>query len=357
MAISLPSRPDLDHLKRQAKALLKHLRDGQTSAAKTFIAHLPAAKTLTPANVRAAGFKLADAQSVVARHSGFSSWAALARHVDDLRALEGEWRFASLEIDGQTMPAAAAARSRILIDGDRFRTESPEATYEGVFTIDVERTPHEIDIDFVEGPEAGTRALGIFDLGGDHLTICLGLAGATRPSTFKTSRGSSHALERLTRASSARPPGVDGGTREAVDQIPQLDQVVINPKAFDGPMTPLLERLQGEWSAVELNQQGTPMNPEWLPYGLRTTRGQEMKVVFGGQTMSHAKMRFDDTVSPIAVDYLHLSGSAKGQVAFGIFEWAGDDARFAVAAAGLARPKDFEPRQAVTVSVWRKRPA
>ena len=47
------------------------------------------------------------------------------------------------------------ANSRILIDGDRFRTESPEATYEGVFNINVEAQPHEIDIEFIVGPEAG----------------------------------------------------------------------------------------------------------------------------------------------------------------------------------------------------------
>ena len=47
----------------------------------------------------------------------------------------------------------------MLIDGDRFRTESPEATYEGVFNIDVEADPHDIDIEFVEGPEAGNTEL------------------------------------------------------------------------------------------------------------------------------------------------------------------------------------------------------
>ena len=43
----------------------------------------------------------------------------------------------------------------MMIDGDRFRMESPEATYEGIFTIDVEADPAQIDIEFVEGPEAG----------------------------------------------------------------------------------------------------------------------------------------------------------------------------------------------------------
>src|SRR6185436_9259941 len=103
--------------------------------------------------------------------------------------------------------ASALSDSRLLIDGDRFRMESPEATYEGLFDIDIEKTPHTIDIDFVEGPEAGNRSEGIFTLDGDRLTLCLGLTGSSRPKDFVTSRGSGHALEHLTRAGHARPAG------------------------------------------------------------------------------------------------------------------------------------------------------
>ena len=112
-------------------------------------------------------FRLADAQSAIARKSGFASWPHLARHVEQLRALEGTWAFARLEIDGSAIPASALEASRILIDGDRFRTESPEANYEGIFNINVEAQPHEIDIEFVAGPEAGNWNYGIFRLDGD----------------------------------------------------------------------------------------------------------------------------------------------------------------------------------------------
>src|SRR6185436_10688556 len=151
----LPARPNLDHLRSQAKTLLAQLKDGDASAARTFIKHLPAATKLSPAKVRAAGFRLADAQSAVARRSGFESWAQLTKHVEQLRSLEGEWRFVGLQVDGNDMPAAAMTASRLLIDGDRFRMESPEANYDGIFTIDAGAEPMRIDIEFVEGPEAG----------------------------------------------------------------------------------------------------------------------------------------------------------------------------------------------------------
>src|SRR5262249_53795913 len=160
---------------------LAALAKGDPAAAKTFVAHLPAAKKMTAAQVKKAGFRLADAQSAIARQTGFASWPALARHVQDLRTLEGEWAFASLEVDGTAMPAGAFAASRLLIDGDRFRMESPEASYEGIFTIDVEAKPPTIDIEFVEGPEAGEHSYGIYRLDADALTMCLGLVGSSRP--------------------------------------------------------------------------------------------------------------------------------------------------------------------------------
>ena len=212
MAKNLPPRPNLDHLRRQAKALMSAIQAGEAGAIAMIRDHLPAAKGMTADQVRQAGFRLADAQSAVARKTGFGSWPHLARHVQQLRDLEGTWEIASLEIDGQTVPPGMTANSRILIDGDRFRTESPDATYEGVFNINVEAQPHEIDIEFIAGPEAGNWNFGIFRLAGDQFELCLDLNGKPRPTEFCTSPGSGHAYERLTRSSLARPANVSGGT-------------------------------------------------------------------------------------------------------------------------------------------------
>jgi hypothetical protein len=81
-----------------------HVNDGgDPNAVRDFADH----QVDTPTN--AVG--LADAQFVVARKSGFSSWLKLVHYVVQLRALEGTWLFTSLEIEGSGLPAPAFSSS------------------------------------------------------------------------------------------------------------------------------------------------------------------------------------------------------------------------------------------------------
>ncbi|HWA11209.1 MAG TPA: TIGR03067 domain-containing protein [Opitutaceae bacterium] len=349
----LPARPNLDHLRRQAKALLADLAAGQAAAAATFREHLPAAKGLDAAQLKAAPFGLADAQAAVARQSGFAGWPHLARHVAQLRALEGTWVFERLETDGVALPAAMLGTSRVLIDGDRFRTETPEAIYEGVFNIDVEMDPAAIDIEFVAGPEAGNWNHGIFRVDGDRLEICLDLNGKARPGEFKTAAGRGHAWEVLRRASSARPPEVKGGVAPAaVSSASPADRA-----AFDYVPSPLLTQLQGEWSAVEVVRDGQPLPWLMLKMGKRSAKRNEVHIAFAGQTVIHALVKLDPSRDPVAIDYYNLDGMAKDTLQEGILRWIDGDACFCMAAPGQPRPADFTstPGSGRTYSRWKSK--
>jgi uncharacterized protein (TIGR03067 family) len=352
MTKKLPARPNIEHLRSQAKSLLTQLSNGEHEAAAAFVEHLPAARAMTPDQARHAGFKLADAQSVIARKNLFSSWPALVRHVEQLRELEGIWEFTDLEVDGTAMPAAALLNSRMLIDGDRFRMESPDAVYEGIFTINVEQRPHQIDIEFVEGPEAGNWSYGIFEVTGENFKICLGLTGASRPISFATSPGSGHALENLHRVVTTRPKGVQGGKPQPRAERPEFDA-----SAFELERTPLMARLEGEWIPVQLIQNGQAMPAMMLAMGARSVVGNEVKVVFGGQVMVHVKVRMDETQSPIAVDYLNVGQFSTGQISLGVMEWIGDEVQFCMAAPGQPRATDFscEKGSGRTLSRWKRR--
>src|SRR5262245_19385184 len=82
MRRELPERPNLEHLKAQAKDLLESVRSKQPSALERVRDALPAARGTDDAALATMELALHDAQSVVAREYGFASWAALRTHVE-----------------------------------------------------------------------------------------------------------------------------------------------------------------------------------------------------------------------------------------------------------------------------------
>jgi hypothetical protein len=76
MSRELPAKPNLEHLKKQAKDLLHNFQQGDAAAVERFhsLASLPAS----------ASPKLADAQYVIAYDYGFASWPKLKEHVESL---------------------------------------------------------------------------------------------------------------------------------------------------------------------------------------------------------------------------------------------------------------------------------
>ncbi len=83
MSKLLPPRPNLDHLRSQAKDLLKQYRAGDPSAIARVREGIPN-RALSEAP------RLHDAQFVIAREYGFAGWPALKAHVEAVRSSEGD---------------------------------------------------------------------------------------------------------------------------------------------------------------------------------------------------------------------------------------------------------------------------
>ena len=69
--------PNLENLKKQAKLMLRWHREPHYPVAAQIRGHLPRFRNMPDAEILAAGFKLSDAQEMVARQQGFDSWRAL----------------------------------------------------------------------------------------------------------------------------------------------------------------------------------------------------------------------------------------------------------------------------------------
>src|ERR1700688_2005698 len=78
----LPSNPSLDHLRYQAKDLLKEHAARDAGAAQRLREFHPRFLRATDAEIFAVRLQLSDAQLTIARGSGFPSWARLKRHIE-----------------------------------------------------------------------------------------------------------------------------------------------------------------------------------------------------------------------------------------------------------------------------------
>jgi ankyrin repeat protein len=87
MSKSLPPRPNLEHLKHQAKDLLKSHQSGDSPSLLRIQQSHPRFEKVSEAEIRAAKFSLSDAQLVIAREYGFANWPKLKERVDGI-ALE-----------------------------------------------------------------------------------------------------------------------------------------------------------------------------------------------------------------------------------------------------------------------------
>lgn len=78
----LPANPNLNHLKYQAKDVLKALKARDLGAAQLVREFHPRFRKSSDAGIFAAQLRLSDAQLTIAREAGFPSWSRLKRHIE-----------------------------------------------------------------------------------------------------------------------------------------------------------------------------------------------------------------------------------------------------------------------------------
>lgn len=107
----------------------------------------------------------------------------------DHAALQGEWVIVSAESNGEPPPAGLLEGAKFAFSGDNLTLLGKE----GIFELDASKNPRQIN--FVRGQ---TRQIGIYELEGDVLKLCVGPPD-DRPKEFKTKPRTDHSLFVLTR--------------------------------------------------------------------------------------------------------------------------------------------------------------
>jgi ubiquinone/menaquinone biosynthesis C-methylase UbiE len=81
---SLPIHPNLEFLKKEAKALRALHRQGDRACCERLRGNDTAYKNQTDTEILATRFSINDAQRIIAREYGYSSWATLKRYIESI---------------------------------------------------------------------------------------------------------------------------------------------------------------------------------------------------------------------------------------------------------------------------------
>jgi putative phosphoribosyl transferase len=92
----IPTHPDLEQYRKQAKDLLKRSALGTPDATERIRQHHPRLRHSSHDDIRRAVFKLADAQLVIAREHGFESWPKFSAHIRSLSSAARSGSFTEL---------------------------------------------------------------------------------------------------------------------------------------------------------------------------------------------------------------------------------------------------------------------
>jgi DNA-binding NtrC family response regulator len=121
MAKRLPLNPNLEHLKKQAKQLVRDHQTGQVQAFARIQASFPRLADASVGQIIEATFTLCNAQLVVAREYGFSTWKDLAEAVElggRFRAEVGFGGDPGLERLGPLLTKMAATDLPLFLQGE-----------------------------------------------------------------------------------------------------------------------------------------------------------------------------------------------------------------------------------------------
>jgi uncharacterized protein (TIGR03067 family) len=104
--------------------------------------------------------------------------------------IEGEWAMISAVFNGQPLdPSMVKFCKRVTRGNVTTVLAGPQTMLKAQFTLDASKNPNAIDYKNLHGGNKGKSQLGIFDLSGKQLKICVAAQGKPRPADFSSTPG------------------------------------------------------------------------------------------------------------------------------------------------------------------------
>src|SRR5437660_6472175 len=95
-----------------------------------------------------------------------------------------------------------------------------------------------------------------------------------------------------------------------------------------------LERMQGDWNAVEMVRDGTKLSDDEVQTFFRTVKGDQYSVSLFDKVLGKGTIKLDTTKKPKAIDALPVGGKPM----LGIYEFDGERLKLCFAPSGKERP-------------------
>src|SRR3954463_11529267 len=108
---------------------------------------------------------------------------------DDAQAIQGTWVPVKADIGGKPMKEEFLTNTVMTLSSGKYEVTVAGSPDKGIYSLGTESKIKTIDVTGTEGPNAGKKIPGIYELNGETLRICYGLRGSPRPTEFKSPPG------------------------------------------------------------------------------------------------------------------------------------------------------------------------
>jgi uncharacterized protein (TIGR03067 family) len=117
----------------------------------------------------------------------FSSAAWSGDAKDD--TIEGAWLPSAAELGGEKFPDEVRKTMKLVVKDDRYTVTVGTEVDKGTVKLNASAKPKAMDITGADGPNKGKMIPAIYERDGDTLRVCYDLSGKSRPTEFKTKKG------------------------------------------------------------------------------------------------------------------------------------------------------------------------
>jgi uncharacterized protein (TIGR03067 family) len=109
----------------------------------------------------------------------------------EMKQFEGMWTLASLQINGKPVAEPDLKKFKLTAVGELWNLSIDGKQYPAQYRVEPDRTPKEIDVTYLEGPNKGKTVHGIYEFDGNTLRLCRQIEpDKDRPTAFESKPGS-----------------------------------------------------------------------------------------------------------------------------------------------------------------------